>query len=217
MAEKKKQSSNSLWKWLFIALLAVNILIVVWLISIWPSYPVDLADPASTLQTDSMQEDAYVLHMKVEADEAQRMANDYLESINMEDSQVYVSLDNRFHLHGAYEFLGADWPFCLTFDPVVTEGGNVILQVEDLSISNFSIPVGLVMSILDHQLNLPHWIALDSEAETVSLLFNQVVFEDRVQVNMQEIDLENDQIRFDLLLSDDIFQSMEEASESSAN
>ncbi len=195
--------------WAFLLLFVLNVFFVG---KLFIALPTDSPDGKSSDEQPAVQtldEEPYVLNMQVDTNQAEEMANDYLKGINLADTQLTISLTDRLEVQGYYQVLGKDWPFSIYFIPTATDHGRVILKVDDFSIARISLPVEVVMSILAQQLSLPDWIIMDSRSQSIELCFDQVVFDNKAQVRMKNIDLQADQIQFDLLLNKSILQGQE--------
>lgn len=192
MSEEKSQGKINIWKWAFISLFILLIAFVFWFMSLLQTSseePQPDQDERMSQYQDSYQ-DPYQLQMALDTQEVERFVNDYVKTLEMEDLTLQVNLQDRLEIHARYHFLNREWPFTIYLLPV---------------------PETWLIKILNTSMDWPSWIVPDETAQTIDLYFDQQVFADDFQVKVTQVDLENERLAFDFLISSDVFK--EELSE----
>lgn len=213
MSEEKSQGKINIWKWAFISLFILLIAFVFWFMSLLQTSseePQPDQDERMSQYQDSYQ-DPYQLQMALDTQEVERFVNDYVKTLEMEDLTLQVNLQDRLEIHARYHFLNREWPFTIYLLPEVTEEGNVILEVDNFRMGQLPVPETWLIKILNTSMDWPSWIVPDETAQTIDLYFDQQVFADDFQVKVTQVDLENERLAFDFLISSDVFK--EELSE----
>lgn len=193
-----KQTTNW-WKWSFIALVTLIAVFFVWLLLL--IRPVSVHEPNDTSIEQSESE------MKVEAslnkEDATQFINTYLKKVNTEeDNQYTVELTDQLKIKGEVDIFNFGVPFTLSFDPYVMENGNIQLRADSLELASFSMPISSVISLFAEQLEVPEFIAIDSESQMIVINLNDLRETTNIGVEMTKIDLENDEIKMNLYIDE---------------
>ena len=204
MPKNNQPGKINIWKWLFISLLVLLIIFVFWFISLFQTSS-EVPRPDQGGRTARYQ-DPYQLKMALDTQEVERLVNDYVATLEMEDLTLQIDFQDRLEIHARYNLLNKEWPFTIYLLPQVTEEGNVILEVDDFRMGELPIPESWLIKILNISMDWPSWIVLDEAAQTIDLYFNQQIFADQFQVEVTQVDLENERVTFDFLISSDVFQ-----------
>lgn len=190
--EERKESRKSTnkqvngWKWAFIALVALILSSIFFLLR--ALQPVEVSEP--NRNQNLISQEAIELSTSMNKEDTERLINTYLTFQLGEDYENYdVVLSTQLEIHGGLEILGAEVPFTLFFDPYVMENGNVQLRGEGVEVANFSLPVNLVMRVVGNQIAFPEFIALDSEAQMIVINLNELSEDFNFDFEMTQINL----------------------------
>ena len=208
MSTEKSQRKINIWKWAFISLGILLTAFVIWFISLLQTTD-EAPQPGQDERIShyhNQDQDPYQLQMALDTQEVERLINDYVRTLEMENLTLQVAVQDRLEIHTRYEFLNREWPFTIYLLPEVTEEGNVILQVADFRMGQLPVPETWLIKILNTSINWPSWIEPDETAQTIDLYFDQQVFADDFQVKVTQIDLENEVLAFDFLIASEVFQ-----------
>ncbi len=202
----RKKGRYNPWKWAFVLLLLFNLFIgAYWLsISITPQENVEQVDIPLTNEESG---GPYAFKVQVSQSELTRIANDYLTSLSQGEPTLSVSIDESVKIEGVVEVFALDLPYRMTLAPQPLVNGDLKLDVVDLEISRLSLPVTFVMNIIGGQLDWPSWITIKPEEESILIMFNRLIIEDKVQVLVEKFDLRNDDIQLEVLVDNkDLFR-----------
>ncbi len=199
--EQRKQQKVNGWKWAFILL--VIFIGFLFLLFIWAIQPVEKSP--SSQPTSELSGETIELTTSMEKEEAEQLINMYLTySIGEEYAHYRIVLTDQLEIHGILEFLGFDVPFALFLDPYVMENGNVQLRGKAVEVANFSLPVSLVMRLVENQVAFPAFIAFDSESQIIVIHLDQLTAEDNFAVEMTTIDLNDGLIELNIRFDEEV-------------
>ena len=113
------------------------------------------------------------------------------------------TIDEDVELAGILQIFGFDVDFTLLMDPYVMEDGNLQLRATSIQLGSLELPIGIAMNVLSQQLDLPNWVRIDSEQQFILIALNEFQLENDVQFSMQQIDLEEDDVRVNIILPEE--------------
>lgn len=183
------------WKWAFITFVLIVIGFIVYLLFLIRPYSVEQSEGN---QTSVVQEELN-LTTSVSKQDAQVIINEYLsESIGEDFEQYEVVLTDQLEVHGVVEILTINAPFVLSFDVFALEDGNLQLRGQTVELANFSLPVGAVMNLFARQVDLPTFVEVNGNNQMITIYLDELMQENAFQLSINQIDLENDFIEFNL-------------------
>ena len=195
-----KQGTN-LWKWAFIGLVTVLLFFGFQLFN--TVQPVSINEPNQDVI--SYGDEQMTVTATINREDTEQFMNTFLTATLAEQySNYYVEVNEQLNIHGDLEIFSFTVPFMLTFDPYVLENGNVQLRADAVQLSSFSLPVGAVMSLLGNQLEVPDFIAIDSDSQIIVLNLNELAEDYNVAVELLRIDLPEDEIEMNLKIHEDV-------------
>lgn len=80
------------------------------------------------------------------------------------------------------------------------ENGNLQFKATGLSIGKLNLPISFALNQVESQLNIPEWVAIDSEQETVVFNLNQFTLESGMHFSVDKIDLDENDIRVNVYM-----------------
>ena len=207
MTEQRRANKNTekqginWWKWVFIALVAILLFVVFQLFN--AVQPVSINEPNQDVI--SYGDEQMTVTATINRENTEQFMNTFLTATLAEQySNYYVEVNEQLNIHGDLEIFSFTVPFMLTFDPYVLENGNVQLRADAVQLSSFSLPVGAVMSLLGNQLEVPDFIAIDSDSQIIVLNLNELAEDYNVAVELLRIDLPEDEIEMNLKIHEDM-------------
>lgn len=189
-------ASINWWKWSFISLIVIIVVAIGFLVNAIRPVSINEADTEPIMQT----EEEMVLTTAVDKADAERIINTFLKEATAED--YTVQLTNQLEIIGTVKVFAFDVPFTLSFDPYVLENGNIQLRADSVQLASFSLPVSTVISILAEQLDVPSYIAIDSESQMIVVNLIELNEQTDMKVSMSKIDLENNDILIQLFVNE---------------
>lgn len=184
------------WKWAFLILLVLIIGFFGYLAINLQSVSINEQNTTPLDPTDESIE----LSASMNTEDTEQLVNTYLDAAVEED--YTVALTNQLEIHGNIAILGFDVPFSLYLDPYVTENGNIQLRGESVDLANFSLPVSGVMSLFANQMDIPDFVAIDSESQIIAINLNELTAELNFDIEMTQINLEEDVLELNLRVNE---------------
>ena len=188
--------------WAFLILLGVIISLSIWIIvRLQPSSSENTGEQAGDV---TVIEDSLSFEVVTDKNQLNRVINLYLEEELDEQFTGYnVMIAEHVQLSGALQVFGFDVDFLLRMDPYVVDDGSLQLRATSIQLGSFDLPIGIAMNVLSQQLDLPYWIRVDSEQQMILVALNEFQLENDVQFAMQRIDLQEDDIRLNIILPEE--------------
>lgn len=191
---RMKWSANWNWKKLFFLLLSINfiILFVIVFLIFWP-----MEEPTYP-QKEFIEEDAGAeFTIRSGKENLTELANAFLKKLPKEDNFTYmISLDDEVKLLGTIIAFGAEVPIQISFDPVVQENGDIILQSTNMSLGLLRLPQDRILKYVNDRIDTPEWITINPKEEHIYIAVTQMELKSNFKVKVQQFDLENDNITF---------------------
>lgn len=198
---KRNNSRINWWKWAFLGLIAIIIIVSIQLMSSIET--VSINEP--NMDTVAYTNQEMVFTTSATREDTEQFINTFLSTtLDEEYDNFSVEIQDQLNVHGQLEVFQFTVPFTLSFDPYVLENGNVQLRADTVELGNFSLPVGATMSLLANQLEVPYFISIDSESEMIVINLNEFSEEQDIGIQMVRIDLPEDVIQMNLYVHEDM-------------
>lgn len=199
MANNSKDSMN-IWKILFFSLLAV---ILIPIIGLFLSRPkVEEIDTRDFIVAN----DDLPISIEVGVEDVESIANIILaQEAQNSDIQYALSLDEQARLLGQTAYLGIPFSFSVNMIPENLENGNVLLAIDEITLSGYELPQQLVLHILARQLELPDFVVFNPDDGYIGINFNQFQLDNGGRIQVDQFDLGEDTIQVTIHLPQSVF------------
>ncbi|MCC5895499.1 MAG: YpmS family protein [Alkalibacterium sp.] len=204
MAESRGNRSRKTngWMWAFLILVTLLIAAGIWVFM--RLQPTQQSQVEESNEEVVIQDETMTFEVLTDKEQLNRVINLYLENeLDDEFSGYTLNIDEDVELAGALQVFGFDVDFTLLMDPYVTDEGNLQLRATSIQLGTFELPIGIAMNVLSQQLDLPHWVRIDSEQQFILVALNEFQLENGVQFSMQRIDLSEDDVRVNIILPEE--------------
>ncbi|WP_235836388.1 YpmS family protein [Enterococcus timonensis] len=162
----------------------------------------DREDDYKPAAVETVESSTQILELSTDKTRVNELIDHYLvEYLSNEDIKYEFYLENQALLKGTFELLGYPLNFYLYFEPYVMENGNVQLKAKSVSIGALGIPVKEVLRYVRSNFELPEWIEINLDEETMILHLDQFKLAADLKIAAEKIDLVDDDIRFTLNLA----------------
>lgn len=204
MEEKRRQKSKekkeiNKWKWAFLLLLSLLLLLLFFFIR--------LLDPSSieeSEKTDKAELKEIEITSSINKRDAEFIMNNYLDTQKENKNVSYqIKIEDTLQLSSKIKIMNLELPLKISFAPYSTENGNLQLRAESMKLASLSLPVSSVLAILANQMNLPHYIQIDSDKKMVVVNFNDLQTYYPYRIEIDKIDLKNNDIKLKLFVNKD--------------
>ncbi len=194
---KKWMSEWGLWKILFFALLAVN-LVFAGILFYWMTRPIEDTESLDRLNQNK---DMVSIPFSSNKEDLNRVINHYIEE-EVADSPIDydVLLTDNLELYGTLRAFGKDVQLKVLFEPYTTNNGNILLRHRSIQIGEMSLPATFVLNYINEKYKVPEWVTINPAKKTIYLSLREMDLKSGITVEAKKFDLRNDDIQMNLLV-----------------
>ena len=200
---KRPKKSFNIWKYICLTIFALIVGLYIY-VAFFVS-----ADSTSISQA-SREQAGEVAHIKVEAtrENAEHFIDQYLAQMNQDENFHYdINLqEDGLYVAGNVSYLGMTYPFEMQTTPEVLDNGNIQLNIESITVSNFELPRELILTILSTRDTFPDFIAINAEANYIGVNLTELTLDNGISFGAEVIDLPADQLELSVYLPKDGLQ-----------
>jgi|GEM_PF-1656325 len=200
---KRQKKSFNIWKYICLTIFALIVGLYIY-VAFFVS-----ADSTSINQA-SREQAGEVAHIKVEAtrENAEHFIDQYLAQMNQDENFHYdINLqEDGLYVAGNVSYLGMTYPFEMQTTPAVLDNGNIQLNIESITVSNFELPRELILTILSTRDTFPDFIAINAEANYIGVNLTELTLDNGISFGAEVIDLPADQLELSVYLPKDGLQ-----------
>ncbi|HEP1801038.1 TPA: YpmS family protein [Streptococcus suis] len=190
----RKAGNLNIWKWLFLAQLA---LLIGCGIVLYTRIQTDREDLTKLVQTSG--EDTKVGTFSTNREQLNQTLTNYLKEYQTEEFsyQLFVT-SQQVVFEGSYQVFGVTIPLYIYFQPSKMEDGSILLRITEISVGSLSLPKAEVLAYLQKNYKLPAFVKIDSEQAQVQVQLTELKNKFGLYGKANTIDLYNDQFIVDI-------------------
>ncbi|HEM5137048.1 TPA: YpmS family protein [Streptococcus suis] len=190
----RKAGNLNIWKWLFLAQLA---LLIGCVIVLYTRIQTDREDLTKLVQTST--EDTKVGTFSTNREQLNQTLTNYLKEYQTEEFsyQLFVT-SQQVVFEGSYQIFGVTIPLYIYFQPSKMEDGSILLRITEISVGSLSLPKAEVLAYLQKNYKLPAFVKIDSEQAQVQVQLTELKNKFGLYGKANTIDLYNDQFIVDI-------------------
>ncbi|HGA1199543.1 TPA: YpmS family protein [Streptococcus suis] len=190
----RKAGNLNIWKWLFLAQLA---LLIGCGIVLYTRIQTDREDLTKLVQTST--EDTKVGTFSTNREQLNQTLTNYLKEYQTEEFsyQLFVT-SQQVVFEGSYQIFGVIIPLYIYFQPSKMEDGSILLRITEISVGSLSLPKAEVLAYLQKNYKLPAFVKIDSEQAQVQVQLTELKNKFGLYGKANTIDLYNDQFIVDI-------------------
>ncbi|HEM3475238.1 YpmS family protein [Streptococcus suis] len=190
----RKAGNLNIWKWLFLAQLA---LLIGCGIVLYTRIQIDREDLTKLVQTST--EDTKVGTFSTNREQLNQTLTNYLKDYQTEEFsyQLFVT-SQQVVFEGSYQIFGVTIPLYIYFQPSKMEDGSILLRIIEISAGSLSLPKAEVLAYLQKNYKLPAFVKIDSEQAQVQVQLTELKNKFGLYGKANTIDLYNDQFIVDI-------------------
>ncbi|CYU89803.1 TPA: YpmS family protein [Streptococcus suis] len=190
----RKAGNLNIWKWLFLAQLA---LLIGCGIVLYTRIQTDREDLTKLVQTST--EDIKVGTFSTNREQLNQTLTNYLKEYQTEEFsyQLFVT-SQQVVFEGSYQIFGVTIPLYIYFQPSKMEDGSILLRIIEISAGSLSLPKAEVLAYLQKNYKLPAFVKIDSEQAQVQVQLTELKNKFGLYGKANTIDLYNDQFIVDI-------------------
>ena len=186
---------KSIWKWLFFALLALNIAFVgvIAVRVFWPT----TASQSKVIDTN---ETVKIGNLTTSRKEFNQAAASYLKDYTQSSQYRFYATSSQMIFEGSYTFLGYNIPLTCYFDPQITSSGAIRMKMTSFSVGTLSLPSSEILKYLKGHVKLPDFVDIDTKSETITLQLENMASSSTANtfLKAESLDLAKDKISFSI-------------------
>ncbi|MGQ7388063.1 YpmS family protein [Streptococcus suis] len=190
----RKAGNLNIWKWLFLAQLA---LLLGCGIVLYTRIQTDREDLTKLVQTSG--EDTKVGTFSTNREQLNQTLTNYLKEYQTEEFsyQLFIT-SQQVVFEGSYQVFGVTIPLYIYFQPSKMEDGSILLRITEISVGSLSLPKAEVLAYLQKNYKLPAFVKIDSEQAQVQVQLTELKNKFGLYGKANTIDLYNDQFIVDI-------------------
>ncbi|HEL2674218.1 TPA: YpmS family protein [Streptococcus suis] len=190
----RKAGNLNIWKWLFLAQLA---LLIGCGIVLYTRIQTDREDLTKLVQTST--EDTKVGTFSTNREQLNQTLTNYLKEYQTEEFsyQLFVT-SQQVVFEGSYQIFGVTIPLYIYFQPSKMEDGSILLRITEILVGSLSLPKAEVLAYLQKNYKLPAFVKIDSEQAQVQVQLTELKNKFGLYGKANTIDLYNDQFIVDI-------------------
>ncbi|HEM5166605.1 TPA: YpmS family protein [Streptococcus suis] len=190
----RKAGNLNIWKWLFLAQLA---LLIGCGIVLYTRIQTDREDLTKLVQTST--EDTKVGTFSTNREQLNQTLTNYLKEYQTEEFsyQLFVT-SQQVVFEGSYQIFGVTIPLYIYFQPSKMEDGSILLRITEISVGSLSLPKAEVLAYLQKNYKLPAFVKIDSEQAQVQVQLTELKNKFGLYGKANTIDLYNGQFIVDI-------------------
>ncbi|GIN70132.1 hypothetical protein J14TS2_06070 [Bacillus sp. J14TS2] len=188
---------KNIWKVLFFALLAINILFF-FVIGIF-LFLAGEEQPIPESQADSKQMSEFLI--QTNKDDLNELINYYIEKENLNGPIDYsVVLSDVVELNGELNVFTSTLQLKMTFEAKALENGDLLLEQKSLSLGGIRLPVSEVLKIIRSAYKLPEWVIIQPNDKQIYVSLQSMRLNNDIQVRAEKFDLTENEIVMKMLV-----------------
>ncbi|MGQ7478736.1 YpmS family protein [Streptococcus suis] len=190
----RKAGNLNIWKWLFLAQLA---LLIGCGIVLYTRIQTDREDLTKLVHTST--EDTKVGTFSTNREQLNQTLTNYLKEYQTEEFsyQLFIT-SQQVVFEGSYQIFGVTIPLYIYFQPSKMEDGSILLRITEISVGSLSLPKAEVLAYLQKNYKLPAFVKIDSEQAQVQVQLTELKNKFGLYGKANTIDLYNDQFIVDI-------------------
>lgn len=191
------KNKKTIWKWLFLALLAINLGTFAFI----SSRVFNVRDQQSLGQVSKLTETTEVGKITTDRNQLNQLINTYLQDFQTSEMSYKFYLSNsQAVLEASYQLFGQKIPLYIYFEPLALNDGSVALQVKNVSAGTLNLPTSAVLAYVKSSIKLPNFVEVLPTKDQVILHLPQLALADNLYLKANQLDLVSGNFTFNLMI-----------------
>ena len=191
------KNKKTIWKWLFLALLAINLGTFAFI----SSRVFNVRDQQSVGQGSKPTETTEVAKITTDRNQLNQLINTYLQDFQTSEMSYKFYLSNsQAVLEASYQLFGQKIPLYIYFEPLALNDGSVALQVKNVSAGTLNLPTSAVLAYVKSSIKLPNFVEVLPTKDQVILHLPQLALADNLYLKANQLDLVSGNFTFNLMI-----------------
>ncbi|HAP15682.1 MAG TPA: DUF2140 domain-containing protein [Lactococcus sp.] len=190
------KNKKTIWKWLFLALLAINLGGVAFV----ASRIFNVRDQASLTNVPTVSEATEVGKASTNRDQLNQLINTYLQDFQTPEMSYKFYLSNQAVLEASYQLFGQKIPLYIYFEPLALNDGSIALQVTSVSAGTLDLPTSAILSYVKSSIKLPSFVEVLPAKDQVVVHLPRLALADNLYLKADQLDLVSGNFIFNLMI-----------------
>ncbi|MBL3715826.1 YpmS family protein [Lactococcus muris] len=190
------KNKKTIWKWLFLALLAINLGGVAFV----ASRIFNVRDQASLTNVPTVSEATEVGKVSTNRDQLNQLINTYLQDFQTPEMSYKFYLSNQAVLEASYQLFGQKIPLYIYFEPLALNDGSIALQVTSVSAGTLDLPTSAILSYVKSSIKLPSFVEVLPAKDQVVVHLPRLALADNLYLKADQLDLVSGNFIFNLMI-----------------
>ena len=190
------KNKKTIWKWLFLALLAINLGSVAFV----ASRIFNVRDQASLTNVPTVSDATEVGKVSTNRDQLNQLINTYLQDFQTPEMSYKFYLSNQAVLEASYQLFGQKIPLYIYFEPLALNDGSVALQVTSVSAGTLDLPTSAILSYVKSSIKLPNFVEVLPAKDQVVVHLPRLALADNLYLKADQLDLVSGNFVFNLMI-----------------
>ncbi|MFS0750229.1 YpmS family protein [Oceanobacillus sp. 1P07AA] len=184
------------WKKLFIGLFALNVLVIIIVLTLI-FWPVSSNQYPSSNNIDEQESSEFII--RTTKQNLNSLVNAYIEKLLEGTNHHYrIALEEDVHLMGELPVFSSTVPLSVRLEPLVQPNGDLILKQKSISVGLLELPNKKIMEYMGRYLPMPEWVTINPEEQEIYVAVTDMDIQGNFQVSVENIDLEANNIALKL-------------------
>ena len=192
------KNKKTIWKWLFLAVLAINLGSLAFVSSrVFNVRDQDFVGK----EVSKPKEATEVGKVTTNRDQLNQLINTYLQDFQTSEMSYKFYLSNsQAVLEASYQLFGQKIPLYIYFEPLALNDGSVALQVKNVSAGSLNLPTSAVLAYVKSSFKLPAFVEVLPTKDQVILHLPQLPLADNLYLKANQLDLVSGNFTFNLMI-----------------
>jgi len=185
------------WKVLFILLFSINLIFVFYIFTL-----ISFQNEESIRKPIPIKKDEYaIFEIETDKETVTQLVNVYLQKeVPNQPLSYQVDIQEEVILYGSLIAFGRELQLTLSFLPEVTNEGNVVLNVQNLSVGKLSLPISYVLNYVKKHYELPKEVTIEPKKSRVVVQMTDITLKNDYKVKLKSINLKENKISAELYI-----------------
>jgi len=185
------------WKVLFFLLFSINLIFVFYIFTL-----ISFQNEESIRKPITIKKDEYaIFEIETDKETVTQLVNEYLQKeVPNQPLSYQVDIQEEVILYGSLIAFGRELQLTLSFLPEVTNEGNVVLNVQNLSVGKLSLPISYVLNYVKKHYELPKEVTIEPKKSRVVVQMTDITLKNDYKVKLKSINLKENKISAELYI-----------------
>ncbi|MRG86317.1 YpmS family protein [Salinibacillus xinjiangensis] len=196
------QNMKNKWKIMFYGLAGFNIFIVIWLLLLI-LLPINGEEIKKIEDIDKGEAEFTISSTK---ENINKLVNTYLDELSKHSDINYsINIGENVQLIGTIVAFDREIPLTARFIPEVQDNGDLILNLESISLGRLELPNKKVLEYVKKNYPMPEWVVVNPGDENIYAAVTQMEMKSNFNVRVEQFNLTDENLAFKITVPNQTF------------